>query len=51
MMTKAIEAHAALHGEREKDPAKASSEKQRIELDLIAPILEAAVKLLENNHL
>jgi hypothetical protein len=39
MMTKAIEAHAALHGEREKDPVKAISEQERIELDLIAQLI------------
>ncbi len=42
MMTKAIEAHVALHGEREKDPAKAIFEQERIELDLIAQTLEVA---------
>jgi hypothetical protein len=50
MMTKAIEAHAALHGEREKDPAKDNSEQQRIELDLIAQTLEAAAKISENGY-
>jgi hypothetical protein len=51
MMTKAIEAHAALHGEREKDFSKGSSEQQRIELDLIAQTLEAAAKFSKNSYL
>ena len=49
MMTKAIEAHAALHGEREKDPVKAISEQERIELDLIAQTLEAAAAGFSEN--
>lgn len=51
MMTRAIEAHAAIHGEREKDPAKAASEKQRIETDLIAQTLKAAAGAPENKSL
>ncbi|TFH24085.1 hypothetical protein E4G67_02400, partial [Candidatus Bathyarchaeota archaeon] len=35
MMARAIEAHAVLHGEKEKDTAKAGSEKKRIENALI----------------
>jgi hypothetical protein len=41
MMTKAIEAHAAMHGEWEKDPAKAASEQQRIETALTAKTLSS----------
>jgi hypothetical protein len=48
MMSRAIEAHAALHGEREKDPAKAASEQQRIETALIAKTLKAAAAATEN---
>jgi hypothetical protein len=48
LMAKAIEAHAAQHGEREKDPAKAASEKERIETDLIAKTLNAAADFAEN---
>jgi hypothetical protein len=51
MMSRAIEAHAALHGEWEKDPAKATSEKQRIEADLIAKTLKAAAAATENKPL
>jgi hypothetical protein len=51
MMTRAIEAHAAIHGEWEKDPAKASSEQQRIETDLIAKTLKAAAGSTENKPL
>ena len=48
MMTKAIEAHAAQHEEREKDPIKAASVQQRIETDLIAQTLKAAAGFTEN---
>jgi hypothetical protein len=51
MMTNAIEAHAALHGEWEKDPAKASSEQQRIETALMAKTLKAAAGFTENKRL
>jgi len=42
MMAKAIEAHAAQHGEKEKDLAKAVSEEQLIENDLVVQTLKAA---------
>ncbi len=44
-MTKAIEAHVAQHGEKEKDPAKAVSEQKRIENDLVAQTLKAATEI------
>jgi hypothetical protein len=47
MMAKAIENHASQHGEREKDPAKAASEQQRIEIDLITQTLKAAAGVTE----
>ncbi len=45
MMAKAIETHAALHGKKEKDPAKAASEQERIENDLVTKTLKEAAKL------
>jgi len=45
MMAKAIEAHAAQHGEKEKDPAKAVSEEQLIENDLVVQTLKAAAAI------
>ena len=51
MISKAIEAHAAQHREGEKDPAKAASEQQRIEIDLIAQALKAAASFTENKAL
>ena len=44
-MAKAIEAHVAQHGEKEKEPAKAVSEQERIEIDLVAQTLKAAAEL------
>jgi hypothetical protein len=42
MMARAIEAHAALHGEKEKDPKEATSEQERIENALIEQTLNSA---------
>ena len=42
MMARAIEAHAALHGEKEKDSAKAAFEQARIENALIEQTLNSA---------
>jgi hypothetical protein len=44
MMAKAIEAHAAEHAEKEKDLAKAASEQERIETDLVTQTLNAAAE-------
>jgi hypothetical protein len=48
MTSRAIEAHAALNGEWEKDPAKATSEQQRIETALMVKTLKAAAGFTEN---
>jgi hypothetical protein len=45
MMAKAIEAHAIQHGEREKNPIKAASERERIETDLVTQTLNAAAEI------
>jgi hypothetical protein len=42
MMTRAIEVHAAKHGKREKDPAKAAFEGERIRAVLNALALNGA---------
>jgi hypothetical protein len=44
MMAKAIEAHAIQHGEKEKNPTKAASERERIETDLVTQTLNAAAE-------
>jgi hypothetical protein len=51
MMTNAIENHASQHGKIEKNSTKAASEQQRIEIDLIAQTLKAAVDFTENKPL
>ena len=42
MMARAIEAHAAKHGKKEKDPAKAAFEIERIQAFLTAQALSGA---------
>jgi hypothetical protein len=43
-ISRAIEAHVAWHGEKEKDSAKAAAEAERIRDDLIAQVLRKASK-------
>jgi hypothetical protein len=42
MMTRAIEAHAAKHGKKVEDPAKAAFEEERIQVFLSAQALNGA---------
>ena len=51
MMAKAIEAHAAQHGEKVKDHSKGALEQQRIEFDLTAKTLKATGDFTKNKPL
>ena len=51
MMAKAIEAHAAKHGEKIKGHSKGALEQQRIEFDLTAKTLKATADFTKNKPL